>query len=168
MEETQIVEEVTEDEVNFKVEESATQEKKSGLRTLKEITDDLSKELPERVIKTRKQGGATVKYISWVTATKVLSHYAPGWQYKIGDFKVVSVPTTPDAKNPNKPTSNSLFVVEVSLGIPTSDFGTIWRSATGIETYNDKMFGDVASNSTSMALRRAASLFGLCRYLYPN
>lgn len=160
MEETEVVEELTEDEVKFKVEESAPQEKKTGLRTLKEIIADLSKELPEKVIKTRKQGGTNVKYISWITATKVLDYYASGWQYKIGNYKVETVNTSKGPAN--------LFIVEVSLGIPTADFDMVWRSATGIETYNEKMFGDVASNATSMALRRAAATFGLCRYLYPN
>ncbi len=155
MEDIVIVEELTEDEVNYKVEDSAPQEKKSGLRTLKEITADLSKELPAKVIKTRNQGGTNVKYISWITATKVLDYYATGWQYKIGEFKLLA---------------DKFFVVEVSLGIPTSDYGMVWRSATGIEEYNSakKMFGDIASNSTSMALRRASATFGLARYLYPN
>ena len=155
MEETQIVEELTEDEINYRVEETATTEKKTGLRPLKDIIEDLSKKLPDKVIKTRNQGGTNVKYISWITAIKALDYYATGWQYKIGEFKLLA---------------DKLFVVEVSIGIPTSDYGMVWRSATGIEEYNPakKMFGDVASNSTSMALRRAAASFGLARYLYPN
>jgi hypothetical protein len=155
MEDIHIVEELTDDEVNFKVEDVALQEKRLGLRTLKEVIADLSKELPAKVIKTRNQGGTNVKYISWITAIKVLDYYAPGWCYKIGEFKLLG---------------DRLFVVEVQLGIPTSDHGMVWRSATGIEEYNPakKMFGDVARNSTSMALRRAAAMFGLCRYLYPN
>jgi hypothetical protein len=144
------VSQTSEDEL--KDEESAILEKKSTLRTLKEIVTDLKKPIPERVVKTRKQGGATVRYISWITCMSILDYYADGWQYRIDDYKMVN---------------DKVFVISVSLGIPTSDYGMVWRAATGVETYSEKMFGDICSNGSSMALRRAAAAFGL-RSLYPN
>lgn len=117
-------------------------------RSINEIVADLSKEIPDRFLRNRKQGSQTLTYIPWHEATKLLDHYAPGWEYSvqlqhIGE-KVVAIAT---------------------LSIPT-DKGSVSRQATGNEDDDKDSFGDPFSNSESMALRRAAAKFGLGRYLY--
>jgi hypothetical protein len=117
-------------------------------RSIGEIVADLSKPIPERFLRERKQGNQTLTYIPWHEATKLLDHYAPGWDYSVQlqhiAGKVVAIAT---------------------LSIPT-DKGHVSRQATGNEDDDKDSFGDPFSNSESMALRRAAAKFGLGRYLY--
>jgi hypothetical protein len=117
-------------------------------RSINEIVDDLSREIPERFLRTRKQSNATLTYIPWHEATKLLDYYAPGWTYMVELLHIAGK-----------------VVAIATISIPT-DSGHVSRQATGNEDDDKDSFGDPFSNSESMALRRAAAKFGLGRYLY--
>jgi hypothetical protein len=119
-------------------------------RPIKEIIGDLSKEIPARFIKQRKQGGTTLDYIEWHTAASFLDLFATGWSWEIIQItQLVS----------------GQLVVHGRLRIPCAE-GEAVRDATGIEDPDLKMYGDVVSNAVAMAFKRAAVLFGLGRHLY--
>lgn len=119
-------------------------------KPIKEIVADLSKEIPARFIKQRKQGGATLDYVEWHIAAQFLDLYASGWSWKIMHMTELN--------------SGSL-IVHGRLTIPCAE-GKVSRDATGIEEADARMYGDVASNAVAMAFKRAAVLFGLGRGLY--
>jgi hypothetical protein len=56
-------------------------------------------------------------------------------------------------------------VVKATITIHGSD-GSLSRSALGIEESDLDGWGDPTSNASSMALRRAAAIFGLALHLY--
>lgn len=137
------------------------------LRSIVDITNDLKQKIDQKHLKTRDQAGQKLTYIPWYYAASYLDKYAAGWQYRVDETKMFTVESEIFDKKLNakvKKTSN-IFVITVSIGIPSLE-GMVWRSATGYEEFNPNMFGDVASNAESMALRRAASKHGLGRYLY--
>jgi hypothetical protein len=117
-------------------------------RPINEIVSDLSKPIPDSLLRTRKQGGAELTYIPWHNATRLLDAYAPGWSYLVEIHhhagKVLAIATI------------SVIAKE----------GIVTRQATGYEEETASGYGDPFSNSESMALRRAAAKFGLGRYLY--
>jgi hypothetical protein len=122
-----------------------------GPRSIKDIITDLSKPLAQRHLKTKpatKQGGQ-LTYIEWHTAVRFLDHFAPGWSYNVRSVQLVG----------------SLVTVIASISIPCLE-GIITREATGCEDVNAKGYGDAVSNAEAMALKRAASKFGLGLYLY--
>jgi hypothetical protein len=116
---------------------------------VKQIVGNLSRQLPPAFIKEKKIGSATVQFIEWHTACKILDKYAPGWEWQIASITL---------------SSDRIFLVGV-LTIPTSD-GTYQRSATGTELLSCSSYGDPSSNAESMAFRRCCAKFGLARYLY--
>jgi hypothetical protein len=120
-----------------------------GPRSIREIIADLSKPLAARHLKTRKQGGHELTYIEWHTAVKYLEHFAPGWSYAVKSVQLVG----------------NLVTVVASISIPCLE-GVVTREATGCEEADAKGYGDAVSNAEAMALKRAASKFGLCLYLY--
>jgi len=120
-----------------------------GPRSIKEIIADLSKPLNKRHFKTRRQGGADLTYIEWHTAVKFLDHFAHGWSYHVRSIQLVG----------------NLVTVIASISIPCAE-GIVTREATGCEEADAKGYGDACSNAEAMALKRAASKFGLGRYLY--
>lgn len=120
-----------------------------GPRPITAIIADLSKPLAARHLKTRKQGGAELTYIEWHTAVKYLDLFAPGWSYEVKSVAQVG----------------SLITVIASISIPCSE-GVVIREATGCEPADAKGYGDAVSNAEAMALKRAASKFGLALYLY--
>lgn len=128
-----------------------------GLRSIKAIVADLSRRLPDELLKSRfakdkKTGHRTeIKYLPWHTATRILDKYAPGW-------KMARPQIFFDA------TSKRLFLV-IGITIPCLE-GEVTRYATGTETLNVDSYGDPSSNAESMALRRCAAKFGLGRHLY--
>jgi hypothetical protein len=75
--------------------------------------------------------------------------YAPGWSYAVKSVALVG----------------SLVTVIAAISIPCSE-GIVTREATGCEDVNAKGYGDAVSNAEAMALKRAASKFGLGLYLY--
>ncbi len=119
------------------------------LRPLAAIIENLSKPLKARHLKTRKQGGADITFIEWHTAVKYLDLYAPGWSYSVRGVGLVG----------------KLVTVTASISIPCAE-GVVTREATGCEDLDAKGYGDPVSNAEAMALKRAASKFGLGLYLY--
>ena len=120
-----------------------------GPRSITAIIADLSKPLAQRHLKTRRQGGTELTYISWDTAVKYLDLYASGWSYAVKSVALVG----------------NLVTVVAAISIPCAE-GVVGREATGCEDVNAKGYGDAVSNAEAMALKRAASKFGLGLYLY--
>ncbi len=122
---------------------------KFELRSIREIVADLSKPVAKRHLRTRRQGGKDIKYIAWHDAIKYLDHYAGGWNYEIRSIDSIG----------------GKLILIVRLSIPCLE-GVVFREATGQEDEELDSYGNSSSNSESMALRRAASKFGLGLYLY--
>lgn len=120
-----------------------------GLRSIREIVKDLTKPVAKRHLRSRKQGGREIIYLSWHDAIKYLDHYAPGWCYEIRSMQTVG----------------GKLIITVRLSVPALE-GIIFREATGQEDEDLDAYGDSSSNAESMALRRAAAKFGLGLYLY--
>lgn len=118
-------------------------------RSIRDIIKDLRKPISPRHLRTRKQGGKELTYISWHDAIKYLDHYAPGWCYEVRNVASIG----------------GSLVITVRITIPCIE-GLIWREATGQEEEETNSYGNPSSNAESMALRRAASKFGLGLYLY--
>lgn len=131
--------------------ETTAQAETGELRSIRDIIKDLSKPIANKHLKTRQQGGATLQYIAWYDAIKYLDHYAPGWNYEI-------LAVWNDDK---------YCIVKVKITIPCQE-GFVSREATGVEELTNRGYGDYVSNSCSMALRRAAALFGLGLGLYEH
>ncbi len=131
--------------------ESADNEEKfrSELRSIREIVKDLSKPIAQKHLRKRRQGGKEIIYLAWHDAVKYLDHFAPGWCYEIRSIDSVS----------------GKLIMIVRLSIPCLE-GVVYREATGQEDEDLETYGNSSSNSESMALRRAASKFGLGLYLY--
>ena len=119
------------------------------LRSITQIISDLSREIPQRHLKSRVQGGKTLHYIDWSTAVRFLDHFAAGWSCEIRNVTI----------------SDARCVVTVRISIPSLE-GIIVREATGTEDEELKGYGDPSSNAEAMALKRAAAKFGLGLYLY--
>jgi hypothetical protein len=127
-----------------------TQEKsKVELRSIREIIKDLSKPIAQKHLRKRKQGGKDIIYLAWHDAVKYLDHFAPGWCYEIRSIESVA----------------GKLILTVRLSIPSLE-GVVYREATGQEVEDLDSYGDSSSNAESMALRRAASKFGLGLALY--
>lgn len=120
-----------------------------GLRSIRDIVKDLTKPVAKRHLRTRKQGGREIAYLSWHDAIKYLDHYAPGWCYEIRAINTIG----------------GKLILTVRLSVPALE-GIIYREATGQEDEDLDAYGDSSSNAESMALRRAAAKFGLGLYLY--
>ena len=121
----------------------------SGRRSIRSIITDLSKPLASKHLKTRRQGGNEITYIEWHTAVKYLDYYAAGWSYHVKSVALVG----------------NLVTVVASISIPCAE-GVVTREATGCEEADAKGYGDACSNAEAMALKRAASKFGLGLSLY--
>jgi len=118
-------------------------------RSIGEIIAELSRPVAARHLKTRRQGGNEITYIEWHTAVKYLDLFAPGWSYAVKSVSQVG----------------ALVVVIASISIPCLE-GVVTREATGCEDSDSKGYGDPCSNAEAMALKRAASKFGLGISLY--
>ena len=134
-------------EETFNIETAAPED--AGLRSIRDIIKDLSKPVAKRHLRTRKQGGKEIKFISWHDAIKYLDHYAAGWNYEIRNIQNIA----------------GKLILTVRLSIPCAE-GIVYREATGQEDDDLDTFGNSSSNAESMALRRAMSKFGLGLYLY--
>src|SRR5262245_48000177 len=122
---------------------------RQAVRSIKDIITDLSKPVAARHLKTRRQGGAELSYIEWHCAVKYLDLFAAGWSYHVKSVQLVG----------------NLAVVVASISIPCSE-GIVTRESTGCEEVDAKGYGDACSNAEAMALKRAASKFGLALHLY--
>jgi hypothetical protein len=130
-------------------EDSTESSNKYSPRSIRDIIKDLRKPISPRHLRTRKQGGKELTYISWHDAIKYLDHFAPGWCYEVRNVASIG----------------GRLVITVRISIPSAE-GMVWREATGQEEEDTGSYGDPSSNAESMALRRAASKFGLGLYLY--
>jgi hypothetical protein len=131
------------------IEELDSKNESTEMRSIRDIVKDLSKPVAKRHLRTRKQGGKELTYISWYDAVKYLDHYAPGWCYEVRSINSIS----------------GKLILTIRLSIPCHE-GVIYREATGQEEEETTSYGDSSSNAESMALRRAAAKFGLGLYLY--
>lgn len=131
------------------IEELETKIESGELRSIRHIVKDLSKPVAKRHLRTRKQGGKELNYLSWYDAVKYLDHYAPGWCYEIRRVDSIA----------------GKLILTIRLSVPALE-GIIFREATGQEEEETNSYGDSSSNAESMALRRAAAKFGLGLYLY--
>lgn len=122
---------------------------KVELRSIRDIIKDLSKPVAKRHLRSRKQGGKEIQYISWHDAVKYLDHYAPGWNYEVRNIQNIA----------------GKLILTVRLSVPCAE-GIVYREATGQEDEDKDNYGDSSSNAESMALRRASAKFGLGLYLY--
>ena len=132
-----------------KIEELDAKTISTELRSIREIVKDLSKPVAKRHLRSRKQGGKEITYIAWHDAIKYLDHYAPGWCYEVRSMESIG----------------GKLILTVRLSVQCAE-GVVYREATGQEDEDLDSYGNSSSNSESMALRRAASKFGLGLYLY--
>lgn len=132
-----------------KIEELSSKNESNELRSIRDIVKDLSKPVAKRHLRTRKQGGKELNYLSWYDAVKYLDHYAPGWCYEVRSMNSVG----------------GKLILTIRLSVPALE-GMVFREATGQEEEETNSYGDSSSNAESMALRRAAAKFGLGLYLY--
>lgn len=131
------------------IEELETRNESTELRSIREIVRDLSKPVAKRHLRTRKQGGKELTYISWFDAVKYMDHYAPGWCYEVRHMDSVA----------------GKLIITVRVSVLCQE-GIVYREATGQEEEETTSYGDSSSNAESMALRRAFAKFGLGLYLY--
>lgn len=117
-----------------------------GPRTLFEIQADLKRPIHPDITKTKPKGGQTLHFIEWHTAVRLLDKYAPGWQSE------ASAVIDGNGKQ---------VVIMVRIGIPTSDYGMVWRAATSQDEDSDSGYGEAIERAEGAALRRAAAKFGL-------
>lgn len=145
--------------VNSSIDSSKPEWYKGFRRPIIEILADVSKPIPGKYLAQRKQGGATLTYLPWYNAVKLLDRCAPGW-----DYSITQIHTTSDASEAGLPLRARIFVV-VRITIRAAE-GDFTRESIGTELLNCGSYGDPSSNAESMALRRAAAKFGLGLYLY--
>jgi hypothetical protein len=119
------------------------------LRSIREICKDLSKPVQSRHLKTKRQGGAEISFISWFDRVKYLDHFAPGWTSEIRRIENIA----------------GKLIITVRITIPCME-GDVFREATGQEDETKDSYGDSSSNAESMAFSRATAKFGLGLYLY--
>ncbi|KAJ7567019.1 hypothetical protein O6H91_02G128700 [Diphasiastrum complanatum] len=115
-------------------------------RPLAEILRDMNKRVPDKVIKTRYDRGAVLKYIPWYHANRMLSFYAPGWS-----GEVRSITYSADGKT---------VTVVYRVTLRGSD-GEAYRESTGTSFLDDVQYGDPVQKAEGMAFRRACARFGL-------
>ena len=131
------------------IEELDARNESTELRSIREIVADLSKPVAKRHVRTRKQSGKEITYISWYDAVKYMDHYAPGWCYEVRNMDSVA----------------GKLIITVRVSVLCLE-GIVYREATGQEEEEHTAYGDSSSNAESMALRRAFAKFGLGLYLY--
>lgn len=118
---------------------SAPQEK-----GLKEITDNLSRPLPESYLKFKKIKQNKIKFLPWENVVKILNKHCVGWTWEILDIKEIG----------------DRVVIQGRLTIPAKE-GNFSREATGNSETQTSNYGDCFSNAEAMAFKRAAKKFGL-------
>lgn len=148
-----------------------------GEWTIAQIKNALSRPIPKSILKQKKKGRSQIDFIPWYSVVKILDKYAPGWSWEIKSTQL---------------SADRIFIVG-RLTIPAAD-GVFFQEASGTETLKEDKeiwlgekderyplkddlgrvvteprelaYGDPASNSESMAFRRAAAKFGLGLHLY--
>ncbi|KAI3831211.1 hypothetical protein MKX03_033997 [Papaver bracteatum] len=124
----------------------------SGIsKPLSEILKELSKRIPDALIKTRSEKGFTMRYIPWHIVNRILNIHAPEWSGEVRDIKY------------------SADGQYVSVIYRVTLYGTdakIYRESTGTVSVDDKISGDPVQKAESMAFRRACARLGLGLHLY--
>lgn len=105
----------------------------------------LKTRVPDELIKQRKQGSSTLSYVPWYHVCDLLDERAPGWTVEIRELGEIG----------------SKIYLRVALTIDG-----VTRENLGIEEEDKKGYGDAFTSAYSMAIRRAAALFGIARHLY--
>jgi len=105
---------------------------------------DLSRPIDPRILKTRKQGTATLTYCPWNTIAKHLHHLAPGWCWEVQSVQEVG----------------GALVVTGLLTIPTADGDLLHYSAVASEPLESASKAPAADVAAYSCLRRAAALAG--------
>jgi hypothetical protein len=114
-----------------------------------DIRADLMKPIPERLIQTKPQGGAKIRFCAWYRTQKILDHYTGGhWEWHCDLLPV-----------------GDMLVAKGTLTVHAAD-GTYSRQATGSEAMDVKGYGDTSSNAEAQAFKRACARFGLGIHLY--
>ncbi|KAF6141474.1 hypothetical protein GIB67_000855 [Kingdonia uniflora] len=124
----------------------------SGIsRPLAEVLKELSKRVPDSLIKVRMEDGFAVRYVPWHIVNRIMNLHAPEWS-----GEVRSVTYSADGKS-------------VSVIYRVTLYGTdaeIHRESSGSCNLNDTGFGDPVQKAEAMAFRRACARLGLGLHLY--
>jgi len=121
-------------------------------RPLADIISDLSKPVPERLLRHRvlTKEGKTLTYIPWYHVARLMDLYAPGWEGSVKQIQQI----------------NGLVVVTYAVTIHAEE-GCFTREATGQEDL-DKNFADAVCSAEQQAFKRACARFGLGLDLYDD
>ena len=126
--------------------------KSEGLRSIHDISTDLSKPIPDRLLQSKSQGGTEITFVPWHRAQRLLEFYTNGfWEYHVKSREVLD--------------GQLCMTVEITIW---AEEGSYSREGTGIEDTSVDSWGDPQSNAESMAFRRAAARWGLGLHLYDN
>lgn len=124
----------------------------SGIsRPLSEILKELSKKVPDTLVKVRTEDGFSIKYIPWHIVNRIMNLHAPEWS-----GEVRSITYSADGKS-------------VSVVYRVTLYGTdaeMYRESTGTALVEDTGYGDPVQKAEAMAFRRACARFGLGLHLY--
>ena len=118
-------------------------------RPLADIQADLRKVVPETILKSKTIRGTAIPYVPWHKIVDILDWFAPGW--------------TQEIRSINGSGTQTIVVIRVTIPAAEGDFH---REAAGIEDDEVSGYGDTSSNASAQALRRAAAMFGLGKYLW--
>ncbi len=99
----------------------------TNLRPIAEIINDLSKPIPDRLLRSKTVGGQKIRFIPWYTAVRFLDLYAPGWSYDIRSVTGVG----------------DKLIIVARISVPCAE-GVVHREATGIEDIALSGYGDAA------------------------
>ena len=121
-------------------------------RPLAQILSDLSKPVPERLLRHRAltKEGKTLTYIPWYHVARLMDLYAPGWEGSVKQIQQI----------------NGLVMVTYAVTIHAEE-GCFTREATGQEDL-DKNFADAVCSAEQQAFKRACARFGLGLDLYED
>ncbi|KAJ9676400.1 hypothetical protein PVL29_025091 [Vitis rotundifolia] len=124
----------------------------SGIsRPLSEILKELSKRVPDTLVKVRMEDGFSIKYIPWHIVNRIMNLHAPEWS-----GEVRNITYSADGKS-------------VSVVYRVTLYGTdaeMYRESTGTASVEDTGYGDPVQKAEAMAFRRACARFGLGLHLY--
>lgn len=156
----------------------------SSKRHIAEIIDDLKQDIPDRFLKNRKQGGTTLTYIEWFTATEFLDHFTNrNWSgevtklEQIGNRVVVTYRITIHAIEGDyyREATGSEYTDEdipASPSFPQYEQKKAWLKTEEGQEYTRlcktkfQGYGEPCTNAEAQALKRAAAKFGLGLHLY--
>jgi hypothetical protein len=132
---------------------------------IKELLINLSAPIPPKYISQRRQGGSTIKYISWTDYVEILNQRVGlgSWSWSIQSVTQTS-PTSQingitEDRQPFIRLVGSTIVVIGTLTL-FGDDRTLQMSATGEEIANCSSYGTSTANAEATAFRRAIAKTG--------